>query len=1089
MVTFLLTDIEGSTTQWEAHRRTMGAALARHEALIAQAVGSHGGHLLQARGEGDSTLSVFARASDAVVAALALQGALVAEAWPDGIDLPTRVALHTGEPELRDGDYYGPPLNRAARLRSLARGGQILLSRATADLVVDELPAGATLTDVGGHRLKGLSRPEHVFALLHPDTGVLATPLAPMTEARVESVFVGREAELDRLDAALEDALAGQGRLVLVAGEPGIGKTRTAEQLVAHARARAARAVWGRCFEGEGAPAYWPWTQLLRAYAATRPAAALRVELGPGAAEVAHLLPEVVEVVPDMKPPPSLDPETARFRLFDAVATFLRRAARETGLVVVFDDLHWADRSSLLLLEFVGRVLTESRLLLVGTYRDVELSRRHPLSDTLAELIRQPVTSRLVLRGLSEAEVARCIAAVMGTEPAPEVVATVHSQSEGNPFFVSEIARLLVSEDRLRADGHLDLTIPEGVREVIDRRLNRLTESCNGVLAVAAVEGRDFDLNVVRQAAGLPASDVLETLDEAVDAQLVTEAGSGPGRYRFAHALVREVVYAGLRMTERARLHHRVGEAIEHHSQSDLDARLAELAYHFLQSSTIGDADKAVEYAYRAGRLALDLLAYEEAAGHFQGALQAMELTRSDDRNRRCELLLVLGEAQRAAGDLAAARASYEQAATVAKRIGAAELLARAALGLGVEFTVGVVDDVEIRLLEEALTALGDADSQLRARVLARLAKALLWTRQEDRRAALSEEAVQAARRVGDPGTLAAVLHDRHMAIWGFANAEERLAITGEEIELAERCGDRDLAVRARASRIANLLELGDMQALETEIARHDQETHQLRQLQYRWHIPLLRASQAAIAGRFAEAEQLAEEGLAVGRRAHHQGVLLFHLGAVMAIRFGQGRFPEVLEVLRETDQRYPSLAVWRCSMAYALVEATYDNQALVEFERQVKDEFASVPRDHLWASCMAFLGLTCAALHDADRAAKLYELLLPYARYNQRMTRIGIGSLGPIAHYLGLLAATMARWDAAADHFQAAMQMSTHMAAPVFLANSRYHYAQTLLATPGREEEARELIDEALAAARALGVQLQLERRSPGTASSRPQG
>jgi class 3 adenylate cyclase/tetratricopeptide (TPR) repeat protein len=1081
MVTFLLTDIEGSTGLWETHRTTMGAALARHEALIADAVGSNGGHLIKARGEGDSTLSVFERASDAVAAAVALQGALVAEAWPDGLDLPTRVSLHTGEAELRDGDYYGPALNRAARLRSLARGGQVLLSRATADLVADELPVGVTLTDVGGHRLKGLSRPEHVFALLHPATGAPPTPLAPATEARVESVFVGREAELGRLDAGLEDALAGRGRLVLVAGEAGIGKTRIAEQLAARARARGARAVWGRCFEGEAAPAYWPWIQLLRAHAATRPAAALRAELGPGAGEVAQLLPEVAEVVPDLEPPPSLDPETARFRLFDAVASFLRRAARDTGLVVVLDDLHWADRSSLLLLEFVARVLAGSRLLLVGTYRDVEVSRRHPLNDTLAELVRQPVTSRLALRGLSEAEVARCIAVVTGTEPAPTVVAAVHGQSEGNPFFVSEIARLLISEGRLDPGGQLDLIIPEGVREVIDRRRNRLTERCNGVLAVAAVEGRDFDLNVVCQAAGLAAAEVLETLDEAVDAHLVTEAGPGPGRYRFAHALVREVVHAGLRATERARLHHRVGEAIERHAQADLDARLAELAYHFLQSATIGDADKAVEYASRAGKLALDLRAYEEAAGHLEGALQALELIPAGDQHRRGELLLVLGKAQRAAGDLVAARASYERAAAVAERIGAAELLARAALGLGVEFTVGVVDDVEIRLLEEALTALGDADSPLRARVLARLAKALLWTREEDRRAALSEQAVQVARRVGEPGTLAAVLHDRHMAIWGFANAEERLDITGEAIQLAERCGDRDLAVRARASRIANLLELGDMPALEAEIDRHDQETAKLRQLQYRWHIPLLRASQAAIAGRFAEAEQLAEEGLAVGRRAQHQGGALFHLGMVIAIHFGQGRFPEVVDVLRETDRRYPSLAVWRCGVAYALVEAGRDDEALVEYERQVKNEFALVPRDHLWTTCMAFLALTCAALQDARRAGRLYELLLPYARYNNRMTRIGIGSLGPMAHYLGLLAATRGRWDAAAGHLQAAMEMSARMSAPVFLANSRYHHARALLGTPGREGESTRLEDQSLSSARARGIRLQLEGRSPG--------
>jgi predicted ATPase len=620
------------------------------------------------------------------------------------------------------------------------------------------------------------------------------------------------------LSAALDEALGGLGRLVLVAGEAGIGKTRIAEQLAARARTRAARVVWGRCFEGEGAPAYWPWIQVLRGYAATRPPAGLRAELGGGAAEVAQLLPEVVEVMPGLEPPPSVDPETARFRLFDAVATFLRRAARETGLVVVVDDLHWADRSSLLLLEFVTRELAGSRLLLLGTYRDVEVSRRHPLSDTLAELARQPVTYRVALRGLSQAEVASCIAAVAGIEAAPEVVAAVHSQTEGNPFFVGEVARLLATEDRLGGAGDLALGIPEGVREVIDRRLNRLSERCNRLLAVAAVEGRDFDLDVVGQAARFSASEVLEELDEATDAHLVTETGNGPGRYRFAHALVREVAYAGLRVSERASLHHRVGEAIEYHSQPDLEARLAELAHHFLQSAAVGDADKAIDYAARAGNAALGLLAYEEAVGHFQRALQALKLAHPGDYSRRCELLLALGQAQRAASDLAGARATYEQAAAVAKSVGAAEPLAWAALGLGVEFTVGIVDEVEVRLLEEALAALGEADNVLRARVLARLGKALLWTRQEERRGALSEQAVQIARRIGDPGTLAAVLHDRDMAIWGFANAEERLDITGEVIKLAERSGDQDLAVRARASRIANLLELGDMPALEAEV-------------------------------------------------------------------------------------------------------------------------------------------------------------------------------------------------------------------------------------------------------------------------------
>jgi class 3 adenylate cyclase len=302
ILTFLLTDIEGSTPLWERHGAAMGAALARHQELIAATVAARGGRVIKTQGEGDSTLSVFTRASDAVAAALAMQLALDRERWPEPITLPTRAALHTGEAELRNQDYFGQALNRAARLRALGQGGQVLLSRATAELVADQLPHGASLVDVGSHALKGLSRPEHVFAVVHPD---LAAPLPTLTmraEHPDQVAFVGRRAERAELRAALDGALGGQGQLVLIGGEAGIGKTRLAEEICAEARAREARVAWGRCREGAGAPAYWPWRQALRAYGAGRPPAEVAAELGPDVGELGQLLPELAELEGSRRP-------------------------------------------------------------------------------------------------------------------------------------------------------------------------------------------------------------------------------------------------------------------------------------------------------------------------------------------------------------------------------------------------------------------------------------------------------------------------------------------------------------------------------------------------------------------------------------------------------------------------------------------------------------------------------------------------------------------------------------------------------------------------------------------------------------------
>ncbi|MGH8896625.1 MAG: ATP-binding protein [Egibacteraceae bacterium] len=902
--------------------------------------------------------------------------------------------------------------------------------------------------------------------------------------------FVGRDHDLRELKDAMDTAAAGHGLLVLVGGEPGIGKTHLADELAAYAASSGARALWGGCGKTDGAPAFWPWIQLLRAHVRDRDQAALAAELGHDAAEVARLVPEVAERVAKMPTPPALDPEPARFRLFDSVVTCFKQAAAAQPLLLILDDLHWSDRPSLLLLRFLARELRDARLLVVGTYRDVELTRTHPLAQLLGELTSEH--QRILLRGLSEAEVAQLITLVTSEQPDQGLVAAIQQATDGNPLFVREVVRLLASQGRLRHADRLELRalgVPHGVRDVLERRLRQLSPLCAELLSAAAVMGHEFCIDLVAPLAGLTRERQIQLLEEATAARLVDELPGAVVRYRFAHTLVREVCYEQLRPLQRVRLHRLAGLAIEQRCREQIEGHLAELAYHFGKAAGTGDAAKAVEYASRAGQHALDLLAYEEAASHSTDALQLLQATEPTAAVKRCELLLDLGTAQMAASQLPAARATYEQAAALAKSMGAGELLARAALGLGVEFTSGIIDDLEVHLLEEALEALGDIDSALRARVLARLAKALLFTPLLERRRMLSEQAVAMARRIGDPVTLAAVLYEWHVAIWGSAKPAERLDIATEVVRLAERSGDRALALQGRALRMGNLLELGDMPALDAEIETYDRMTAALRQLHYRWHVPLLRATQATLAGRFEEAERLAEEGRALGQRVHHQGATVFFPLALGMIRFAQGRYDELEGLLREQVGRYPALPGWRASLAYALAEAGRKEEARVEFERLAVDDFAGLPRDFTWVSNLAFHALTCTALGDTRAAAKLYELLLPHEVSTVRLSRIGIGSAGPVAHYLGLLAATTARWDDAARHFEAAMAMNARIGAAPFMANSRYQYAHVLLARgrPDDHERAHEHLAHAVTTARALGIRLQLQPQHSGLAANAP--
>ena len=545
-------------------------------------------------------------------------------------------------------------------------------------------------------------------------------------------LFVGRERELEELSSGLADARAGRGRLFLLVGEAGIGKTRLADELARRAVAGGAQVLWGRRWEGGGAPAYWPWTQVprLRARDAGRGRAGADGRRGPG---------------PD-QPDPACAARRGRRRPAGPSALRPVRLAhqlpacgrRRAAPVLVLDDLHAADEASLRLLQFVARELRGAALLVVGTYRDADLRRAPALLTIVADLVREG--PRLALRGLSSAEVGHFFLAGAATPPRDGLVSAIHKATGGNPFFVTEVVRLWLADGTARQENPDAgaFQVPEEVREAIRRRLAPLSPNAATLLAVAAVIGREFDAGLLEHVAGLGAS-FAEPFAEALASGLIEEVPHG--RHAFAHALVRQTLYGDQSPSRRVALHRAVAEALEAECREDPEPHLTDLAHHFYHAAAAGVAEQAVLYTTRAAEQAMRQLAYEEASAQYERALHAVQLRHGGpadgvgDALARAELLLALGHAQRRSGTQTVWRPTYRRAAAAARSAmgtpraaEAARLLAGAALGSGSASETGNVDDALLGLLREALGALGDTEPVLRARLLARQAMALYFS-------------------------------------------------------------------------------------------------------------------------------------------------------------------------------------------------------------------------------------------------------------------------------------------------------------------------------------------------------------------------
>ena len=841
--------------------------------------------------------------------------------------------------------------------------------------------------------------------------------------------FVGRTRALSRLRDAVEEAAAGRARLVLVAGEAGIGKTT----LVSEAAARSGWAVgWGTCADAERAPAFWAWSTALRG---------LLQAVGPTVTEGLSDVEELARLLPELSgqagaEPSVVDTEAARLRLFDAIARLLERIAGHAPAFVVLDDLQWADASTLALLRFVVRPYRPVPLVIVGVYRPDELTES--VAETFVELAARGDAVRLA--GLSAAEVAALVTDVAGDAAADRWAAEVHRRTDGHPFFARQLTDLLVESGPTAA-------VPAAVRDVVGRRVRGLSAECRALVEAAAVAGNELMPDVLADVSGHDAATVSLLVEEGVHAGvLVRDADGAPAR--LAHDLFRETVAAGLPVPRRLQLHQRIADALEQRQARGAAVAAADLARHTAAAAPLEGSERAVRWARRAARAESARLAFAEAAGHLARARRAVEDTGAPDAaGVLVDLLIEEADARARTGDPERARTLLDDARGRASACGDAERLARVALGvqrLGARFAMprdAVVDE-----LETALAALSGSGTPLEAHLTASLARELHHSvpAQRPRARPLSEQALALARTLDDPGTLAACLLARHDILWTPGRAGERIAIAAEISELAARTGDRERHAEGLLLTANALLEQGSA-AFRSALAEFLRAADGFRQPRHDYLAMTRRGALALIDGRLDEAERLIAAASALGERIGEPDAGNVRMSQLLGLVRAR-RDPERLRaVAGEAVRWWVGVPSHAHAVAAGFLARTGDPDDLDAARRALDTVVAldtwRADRSYLWS---VFVGeMTTAAVRLGDRAvcAQLLAELEPLT------DTCGVNGalvcfMGSNAHWAGMLAAALDRPDDARRLLRHALDVHRRLGAVAWEAETALELA-----------------------------------------------
>jgi tetratricopeptide (TPR) repeat protein len=846
-----------------------------------------------------------------------------------------------------------------------------------------------------------------------------------------------------------------------------------------------ASVIYGNCEEGLGMP-YQPWISALGQLIEHADEALLRDFVESKGLSLALLLPDLARRLSMAPPAGGSDADADRFLILEGVARLLALASQGSPLVVVLDDLHWVDAASLQMLRHLVASALPMSVLVVGTFRDSDLSRAHPLTGALADLRRESCVDRLDLVGLEDVEIIDLLEAAAGHDMPDEGVALAHAlrrDTSGNPFFVVEVIRHLAENGSfvLDQDGRWslsvdldDLDLPTSVREVVAHRVARLGVDKGQALSLASVIGRDFDIEVLAALVGSGEDHILDVLETAIGAGLVSEADGRVGHYRFVHALIQHTLYADLSATRRQRAHQKVAEYLEA-SDAGESATVAELARHWTAATRPTDLSKALLYSHRAGDVALAGYAPLDSIDWYTKALELLSRQVLDDDNERCSLLVGLGTAERQAGQ-PQHHQTLVQAARLAQALGDEALLVAAALGAarGAGATAG--DDTDqIDVVKAALAAVGHEDGVTRAQLLSALAEAT-DAREWERRRDLAAEAVHLARGLDDI-TATDVMRRTYPYRTQPETSAQRLVETEEAVAVADRGGDPLSRFWARNNRVHSCMEVGDLAEVDARLDEMQRLVEQTGLPYEEWSFAISRCWRLTLSGDLVWAESANDGALEIGTRIGTPEAVGAYGGQLFAIRQNQGRLEEIVDFFAQAAAENPSIAVLRVGVIKMHCELGHFNEARALFEPEFASGFRDFPRDNTWTTSMASCADSAADLQHRAAARVLFEELRPFADYvvfNQGTVNGALDrSLGRLAHLLG-------DHDEAELLFRSALEINERIESPFWIARTELDYADLLTDRTAGDDPAdtEVLASQALATARERGYAA-LERRA----------
>lgn len=1079
-VAVLFTDVVGSTELAQSLSTDEADEVRReHFSVLRQAITEAGG--IEVKSLGDGLMVVFASASAALGCAVAMQQGVERGNRGRRHQVGLRVGVSGGEVSREDDDYFGDPVVEASRLCSECAAGQVL----AAEWV--RLTAGRRCRyecrPVGGLLLKGLPDPvqavEVVWEPLAGSHDPISVPLPGRLALRPAVGVIGRETDLAALLDATKRVMAGDGReVLLVSGEAGLGKTTLVAEAARSAFAGGACVLFGHCEEDLATP-YQLFAEALGHWVTHAPEDELRAHVDEHGSELARLVPALASRIPDLPPSRATDSDTERYLLFAAVVGLLAGVSQHQPVVLVLDDLQWADKASLALLRHLAAVDQAMRLLVMGTFRDSELAHADALRDTLGVLRRQRGVSRIELAGLDDAGVVAFVEAAAGSSLDSGEVGFAHAlyrETDGNPFFVGEVLRHLVetgaivrdATGRWRSDASPEnIALPDSVREVIGGRVARLGKDAERVLSLAAVIGRDFDLDVLAKVAKTSEDDLIDVLDAAGSAALVRELPGAPGHYNFAHALIQHTLYEDLGPTRRARAHRQVAEALEDLCGDRPGARVGELARHWLKATQPIDLTKAIGYARQAADAALAAVAPADALGYYTQAIDLYREASDPDPVLGLDLAIGLGTAQRQTGD-PAYRLTLLDAARRAADIGDTEHLVLAALAndRGWATSAGAVDTDKVEVLETALAHLPGPHPD-RARLLATLCSELAFGAPLERRQALADEAVAIAEACGDDSVIVWVnrIFD---PLFVPSLLEERRTQSADALARAERIGDPFVLFLAAGYVVIAAGAAGDIDEIDRCLEIMRSAAAQLDQPQLNWQHMAFRAARALLAGDTDQAEQLATAALQLGTDGGQPDAMLWFQEQFLGVSWQRGTAGDLIALIEQALVDNPGLPGFAAALAVAYVEAHRADDARRLLDEALAKDF-DLPMDINWLLGMVSYAEAAIECQDRRSADALFHRLAPYS---DQCAWIGIFDSGPVSHYLGGLATVIGRYEDAENYFTIAATLSEREGARFNAARTNLLWGRMLAGrrAPGDAEKARDLLAIARTAAVANG-------------------